>query len=291
MWRSLKKRRSANNQNNYILETLDLARSQFELFSIKLQEKGANRAGLSALLHTIDKAGLHMEIGDYVPEDWNLHAVDVYFKVRRDGMPVFYAFYSEVLKLKSDYESSSIIIALPKNLRVEKKRHFIRVQPHKNDVRVIGIWPLLPGKKLPQTEDDIGEPIKHNQAESSGEQVRVENVSGAGIALKVFPDKNGEYPFTFTKGSQLLCLLIYSLPGAESRKLAFWSTGEIMNLRKEQGKNECQVLGLEFTNWAILEPDSTGEIHWAHSSPSRGIKPILQWVEQIEKENASEKTS
>lgn len=37
------------------------------------------------------------------------------------------------------------------------------------------------------------------------------------------------------------------------------------------------ILGVRFTNWAILEPGGT-EISWFHCSPTHGVLPITQWV-------------
>lgn len=272
------KKKSSNSQNKSVLENLELARSQFEIFNIKQQEKGT-KSGLSAMLREVDKNGLSMEVGDYVSEDWNMKPVDVYFQVLKDGNPISYVFSSSITKLNSDYGVSTFLLKLPQNMRVEKKRHFIRVQPKQSDVHLIGVWPMLPGKALPQTVDEMDKPLTHYKPGMKESQVQLENISGAGIALRIISDKSGQLPMQFSRGMQLLCLVDYSMD--ENKNTAFWCTGEIMNIRHEEGQKPAVVLGLEFTNWAVLE-QGHGEIHWAHSSPSRGAKPILQWVEKID---------
>jgi hypothetical protein len=39
---------------------------------------------------------------------------------------------------------------------------------------------------------------------------------------------------------------------------------------------------MQFTNWAVMEPGST-EIHWFHTSPTKGVGPITQWVMRIDR--------
>lgn len=282
LWKYGRKKKALNSQQKFTLETLELAQAQFETFNLKLQGSGQARNGLSAMLHEIDKDGLHMAVNDFVPDEWLARPVEVFFRARREEGPVFYVFASTVRQIKSDYEDSRLILAIPESLRVEKKRHFIRVQPPKEDIRVIGVWPIQPGKKLPRTTQDIGAPLTHYKPGMTREQVQIENISASGLALRFSLNSDGKAPLELAKGSQLICLVVYTEDEADNGTTAFWCTGEIMNCRQTDTKPPALVAGLEFTNWAVLE-HGTNEIHWAHSSPSRGVRPILRWVEQIDK--------
>lgn len=276
LWKFLSGRKRVGSQSRFALSILELARSQFEIFNIKLQ-KSEVKNGLSAILHDISDYRLRMEVGDYASEEWKDASVYVYFKVQQDGDPVFYVFSSRVLELKPDYEASTLVLRAPEYLRVEKKRHFIRVQPDKGDVRALSVWTLPPGKRLPRTAGELGAPLSLYKPGMKEEPLRLVNISGAGIALEI-TGANDESQYKFEKGQRIICLIGYNF---NNKYMAFWCDGEIMNVRESPGTPASTTLGLEFTNWAALE-EGDGEIHWSHNSPLRGAKPILQWVDQIE---------
>lgn len=279
-WKISRKKSSNAERHNFIMDTLEQARAQFEVLNIKLPSGGNPRAGLSAMIQEIGKDGLNISVSDYVSDDWLAKPVDVYFRISRDNQPVSYVFHSVIRKIRADYENSDIQLSMPMHLQVEKKRHFARVKPLKDDVRVIGVWPLTPGRRLPVSVNDMGKPLTHYKPGMEKAPVQMENISGSGLALRFPLDKDGRQPFDFSKGSQLVCLVIFVT--GDSRPTAFWCTGEVMNSRIDEGQNRAFVVGIEFTNWAVLEQKAT-EIHWAHSSPSRGARPILRWVDEINK--------
>lgn len=283
IWKLKKKKNNAGGKRQFVRDTLELAKSQFEFFNIKLPSEGNARAGYTASLEAIDADGLHMDVNSFMPEECKDKPVEVYFRARLSDGPVFYAFSSVVRNIQPDYENSSLVLEMPDHLRVEKKRHFNRVKPDKKDIRVIGVWPIKPGKRLPKTTSEMGPAATHYKPGMSSEPVQVEDISGAGLALRFRKQENEAGP-DFQKGSQWLCLVVYVLDENEP-PVAFWCTGEVMNVRETAGPSPESIVGLEFTNWAILEQASS-EIHWAHSSPTRGARPMLRWVDKIEKNNA-----
>ena len=284
-----RKKKQASAREGFIVKTLDLARSQFEIFDIKLDDAGPSRSGISALLTSLEGAKLEMSVQDYVPAEMQGQPIEVFFRTRTPDGPVFYTFSSKILHISPDHENSRLLCAMPQHLRVEKKRHFMRVPPPKNDIRAIGVWPMLPGQTLPSATGEIGAPLTHYRPGMTEEPVQIENISAAGLALRFPFGKDGKPAVEMEKGAQLLCLVIY---GHEKtvQPVAFWCTGEIMNARIDEGQHGALVLGLEFTNWAVLEKGAS-EIHWSHSSPTRGVKPIAQWVGQIEAENQSREST
>lgn len=285
LWKLKKKKARSSSLQNFVRDSLEQARTQFEIFDIKADMEGEAKNGISALIEKIDANSIYMESSNYMPQDLLNKDVEVFFRLQREEGPVFYAFKSVIRKIQPDYEHSEFVLAMPDHLRVEKKRHFLRVQPQKNDVQVIGVWHIKPGSRLPQSSAEIGKPIRQYRKGRTEETVQVENVSASGLALRFKLDKDGTAPFDYKKGSQLLCLLVYQMDDTENKPTAFWCSGEIMNSRIADGQEKELVLGLEYTNWAVLE-QGTSDIHWAHSSPTRGARPILQWVKKIEQRNA-----
>lgn len=276
-----KKKKALSGKHKYLMETLELALQQFEVFNLKLPMEDNKRNGFSAILDEIKPYELGLDVNGFIPEECKNMEVSVFFRAKRPEGDVFYEFNSTIKEVQPDYENSHIVIAMPQALRVEKKRHFIRVTPAQEDIRVVGVWPIKPGKRLPKTTSEMGSPLTHYKAGMEEDPVSIENISGSGIALKINGVSAQEFEQTYKKGSQLLCLVAYVLKEGD-KPIAFWCSGEVMNVRIIEGENDSSVvIGIEFTNWAVLE-QSSSEIHWAHSSPSRGAKPILQWVEKIE---------
>ncbi|MDE5880058.1 MAG: hypothetical protein K2G99_08630, partial [Desulfovibrio sp.] len=223
----------------------------------------------------------HLEVADYVNEAWKGLPVDAYFRVEDEDGPVFYVFRSVFLGISPDPAKPRVALAVPDHLRVEKKRHFVRMRPQEGAVRVVGVWSLAEGQALPRSTADIGAPLSHATPGMKEKPVQVEDISASGLALR-FPGKESPALAAIGKGSHLLCLVVYVLDLGKGKTTAFWCTGEVVNERHGQGDPPARILGVEFTNWAVLEQGDS-EIHWSHSSPSRGVKPILQWVERMDR--------
>lgn len=287
IWYVWNRNRAASREKGHsIHKVLELARNQFEIFNIKLED-GTARNGISALLGEMDREGLHFDINEDLPETLAGRDAVAYFKVRADGLPVFYAFDSRVVRVNPNPAHSHIVLAFPENLRVEKKRHFIRVQPDMTQVRDVSVWNLVQGQSLPLSTDALPEPICQYTSEKRPAPVKLEDISASGLALR-FPQDTAQRIHSQLR-SQLLCRVVYA-PETESEPISFWCTGEVMNSRKADSTPPGKILGLEFTNWAVLKPGEK-EIHWSHNSPTRGVKPILQWVEMLDRKYADRETA
>lgn len=283
-WRLRRERRRASDRRAQLLGTLEIAREQFATFNLRLISDTPGTSGLSAILLDVDERTLHLEVTDYMDEAWKGLPVDAFFRVDGEDGPVFYVFRSVFLDISPDFGKARATIALPETLRVEKKRHFIRVRPQEDAVRVIGVWALSEGLPLPRSTEEIGPPLTHATPGMTEKPVQVEDISASGLALR-FPDHEAEALRGIDRGSHLLCLVVYVLDCAQDKTTAFWCTGDVVNVRHSSGPPPARILGVEFTNWAILEQGGS-EIHWSHSTPSRGVRPILQWVERMDKKRA-----
>ncbi len=283
-WRLRRERRRASDRRAQLLGTLEIAREQFSTFNLRLISDTPGTSGLSAILLDVDERTLHLEVTDYMDEAWKGLPVDAFFRVDGEDGPVFYVFRSVFLDISPDFGKARAIIALPETLRVEKKRHFIRVRPQEDAVRVIGVWTLPEGLPLPRSTEEIGPPLTHATPGMADKPVQVEDISASGLALR-FPVREAEALRGVDRGAHLLCLVVYVLDCAQDKTTAFWCTGDVVNVRYSSGPPPARILGVEFTNWAVLEQGGS-EIHWSHSSPSRGVRPILQWVERMDKKRA-----
>lgn len=279
-----RERRRADDRRAQLLDTLETAREQFATFDLRLISDSPGTNGLSAILLDVDDRTLHLEVADYVDEAWKGLPVDAFFRVDGEDGPVFYVFRSVFLDISPDFGKARVAVALPETLRVEKKRHFIRVRPQEDAVRVIGVWALPEGLPLPRSTEEIGPPLTHAMPGMAEKPVQVEDISASGLALR-FPGREAGPLREIDKGSHLLCLVVYVLDCSQDKTTAFWCTGDVVNVRYSSGPPPARILGVEFTNWAVLEQGGS-EIHWSHSSRTRGVRPILQWVERMDKKRA-----
>ena len=169
---------------------------------------------------------------------------------------------------------------MPKDIDAGQKRHFIRVKPPKDLVRVIGVWEMDPAKPMPRNTAEIGRPLLHYKSGMENELVQVADISATGMALRFPAESLEDKPVDLNKGSQLLCLIIYQM-SKEDRVVTFWCTCDVLNIRMQKEPTPALVLGTEFSNWAVLE-QGKADINWFHSTPKSGVSPITQWVMQMD---------
>ena len=179
-----------------------------------------------------------------------------------------------------DWETTFRMLSMPKEIDAGQKRHFIRVKPPKDLVRVIGVWEMDPAKPIPRNTCEIGRPLLHYKAGMENELVQVADISATGMALRFPAESLDDKPVDLDKGSQLLCLIIYQV-NKEDRVVTFWCTCDVLNVRMQKEPIPALVLGTEFSNWAVLEQGKS-EINWFHSTPKSGVSPITQWVMQMD---------
>ena len=265
-----------------IRQMLETAQAQNEIFDINILDKGASHKGLAALLQYISPTSLGMEVLNYVSRELAGVTVEVYFRATLPEGATFYKFRSVIEGVEPSRKKSLLRLVSPEDLSTGQKRVFIRVKPPKDKVRVIGVWELNSSKPIPRNTAEISNPLLHYKRGMEIEPVQVENISATGMALR-FPMEDLDIkPVDLDKGSQLLCLIIYHM-GKDEKIVTFWCTCSVLHARVHEGPNPALVLGTEFTNWAVLEQGKS-DINWFHSTPSRGVSPITQWVMHMDME-------
>lgn len=270
LFKGLSKRNKRASAIKFVAEAIEQAMTQSAPFDIKI----SGQTGLSGKLLSITEKALVLKANRPVSDNWVKTEAEVYFRVLQEQGPLFYVFTTHVVSVEQ--EAGELTLNYPAHLRVEKKRHFNRVRPPLDQIKMIAVWPATPGKRLPRTNSDLGKPPlswKNGQHELSAQ---IENIAGSGLALKLDKDR---LEFEPAKGKHIICLIVFASGNRDDDKTIFWCTCEIMNVRQDGGSIS---LGLEFINWAIQEPGEN-EIRWTHNSPWRGVKPILQWVQQLER--------
>ena len=262
-----------------IRHMLETAQEQNEIFDLNAEERHSHK-GLAGTLTKILGSQLELEILSYVSRELEGTPVEVFFRAMLPEGPAFFKFQSTVQQVKGSYEKSYIMLAMPKEIDAGQKRHFIRVKPPKDLVRVIGVWEMDPAKPIPRNTCEIGRPLLHYKAGMENELVQVADISATGMALRFPAESLEDKPVDLNKGSQLLCLIIYQV-SKDDRVVTFWCTCDVLNIRMQPGPDPALILGTEFSNWAVLEQGKS-EINWFHSTPKSGVSPITQWVMQMD---------
>ncbi|MBQ9453339.1 MAG: PilZ domain-containing protein [Desulfovibrio sp.] len=276
----LQYRRAAQQRLAVMHELLETAQGQNELFDISVKRKDAKHNALSGMLSSVGDT-LEMEILSYVSPELSGEEVEVYFRIRSTDGLAFYKFTSTVQHVQGNIEKSRISLQFPADITAGQKRQFFRVNPPKETVRVIGLWDLPVGKPAPRDTSEIGRPLLHYKYGTGNETVQVSDISGTGVALRFpMPDPSCK-PVDLEEGTQVLCLIVYHM-GKDGRMVTFWCTCTVLNIREQQDP-PALVLGMKFTNWAVLEHGKS-EINWFHSKQDSGVSPITQWVMQVDRE-------
>lgn len=259
---------------------LETAQEQNEIFDLNIEEKHGTGKGLPAMLTRMLPDALELEVLAYVSREMTDHAVEVYFRATLKDGQSFFKFRSVIRDVKSHRQKSTIHLAMPRDIDAGQKRHFIRVKPPKDLVRVIGVWKMDAAKPMPRNTSEIDTPLLHYKSGMETEQVQVADISATGMALRFPAESLDVKPVDLDKGSQLLCLIIYQV-SKEDRMVTFWCICNVLNTRMRQDPEPALILGTEFTNWAVLEPGKA-DINWFHSTPKSGVSPITQWVMQMD---------
>jgi hypothetical protein len=267
-------------RRSIIRNLLDVAQGQNEIFDICVQHNDTTSKTLSGMLTGIFDNRLEMEVLSFVSRELVGSSVDVYFRALMEEGLAFYKFHSVIQRVESVNVKHLVTLAFPKDIDAGQKRHFIRVKPPKDTIRVIGVWELDEAKPIPRTTGDIGKPLLHYKQGMETETVQVADISATGMALRFPTDSLEVRPVDLDKGSQLLCLIIYHA-GKDDHVVTFWCTCNVINTRMQQEPTPALTLGTEFTNWAVLEPGKA-EINWFQSKQASGVSPITQWVMQMD---------
>ncbi|MDO5483522.1 MAG: hypothetical protein Q4F27_01305 [Desulfovibrionaceae bacterium] len=278
--KSLQKSKLEKRRQAVVCQTLVTAQEQNELFDVKFLNADANMPSLAGTLLEVRGDKLSMEVLSLLP-DMDTYNVEVYFHVVQPTGSIFYKFNSCLRSVRRLDDRSHVVLDAPSSLEVGQRRSFMRIKPPTAVVRALGVW-SMEGRTVPHTTRDAGPPLIFYKTGMENKPVQIENISATGIALRFAMPDPEQPPLNVVQGTQLLCLVVYALPVPEGEKLiTFWSTCHVVNIRTPKEEPPSLVLGMEFTNWAMLE-GGKAEIHWFHASPTRGVAPIIQWVMQMD---------
>ncbi len=280
--------RHSKNTRARIHATLLEAQGQRQVFELHVQNN-SNKIIASTILQVIETDSLTFESLGHVSNLLINIPVDVFFRVR-DGLTTnYYKCRCSILDVATmSMNRVRVKVSMPNDFAEGQKRNFFRIKPSPDSIRALLLWEQPLDKPIPRCTAEIGKPLfsftnlEEIEEDNQDEQklMPVEDISGSGIGLCIPKLDNLE---EIKKGMQILCLMVYKENEAETRNVKFWCIGKVVNIRDSAASKDLLVLGLEFSNWALMEPQQK-EIHWFHNSPSNGVSPIIQWVRKMDLE-------
>ena len=281
----LLRRRQEARRKAIIINMLEIAQSNNKGFDIVALDQDISDKSIPATLMTLDNSHLALETLSYVPSLLAGTKVDVYFQAPLPTGTVSYKFHAVIQTVESNKNKSRLRLTFPDEFMPGQRRKFFRIKPPTMQVRVVAIWNLDPAKPIPKNTGEIGRPLVHYKQGMDTAPVQVEDISATGIGLRFSLDTLTFSQEDLGKNTTILCLLIYNMP-KEDRTVTFWCTAEVLHTRQDETCVPPVLrIGTIFTNWAVLEQGKS-EISWFHSTPTRGVSPITQWVRYMDLERS-----
>lgn len=277
LFRHIRKLMHDAERRRVLRDILARARMQNQIFELNIHMPDKPLTDLKGTMIAQEDKTIRIMVPTSVANDFSGAPVEISFGVSEGGRQTFYKFRSVIYEMSSNDVRSIFTVTPPYDLETGQRRVFVRVKPESDNVRVIGVWLLDPNKPIPRSKNELGKPITHYKHGMKEMSVQVDNISSAGMALRFAMADTSSRPFDLDKGSQLLCLLVYATGKADTRLVTFLCTSEVVNARVEEGEEPALLLGISFTNWAVMEPGKS-EINWFNTSPTLGVSPITQWV-------------
>lgn len=269
-------------RQSVLRKMLEDAQMQNNVFEVNLHNKDIHYHTISCFLGRIGKNTLELEALSLLPPDLCNQGVEVFYRIiSKEGVAI-HKFHSVIKELRSQSRRSTLIVDFPAEIGSGERRLFHRIEPPKDRVRVIALWPLADDQPLPRETGDFGSPLLQYRYGSDQETILVSDVSASGMAVQIFLNALAQTQHEFKKNSQVAVLLVY-FHAADRPLIVYWSSCKICNIRALEGPNPSLILGMEFTNWALMERGKT-EIQWLATKESAGVSPMSQWVMQMDRD-------
>lgn len=281
--------RHVKNSRARLLSMFEEAQTQNQSFEIHVQSKDSNKIIASSILQETAGDGLVFETLTHVSDLLVGAAVDIFFRLREKQSTHYYKCHCKILQVEMLLtKRARVKVSIPNDFAVGQKRNFFRIKPSQEAVRVLALWEHPYDRPLPRCTAEIGNPIfRFTNLEQTKEFddnlfMPLEDISGSGMGLRIPKPENAE---DLQTGMQILCLLVYSESANENKLIKFWCIGKVVNIRETPDQKDSLLLGLEFSNWAIMEAGKS-EIRWFHNSATSGVGPITQWVMKMNLEQS-----
>ncbi len=276
------KKKNRQKHQSALLKMLEDAQLQNNIFEVNLQNPEIRYHTISCLLGKIGADTLEFEALNLLPSDLCHEEVDVFYRIfSKEGVTIR-KFHSVIKEVRNTERQTVLVLHFPEEIGSGERRLFHRIEPPKDRVRVVALWPFKDDQSLPQKTNEVGQPLLHYRFGLDKEIIHVSDVSASGMAVQIAISALDGSQQEFQKDAKILALLVYC-QSLDRPLIIYWSACKICNVRTQESPVPTLVLGMEFTNWALLERGKS-EINWLATKQAAGVSPMSQWVMQMDRD-------
>lgn len=256
---------------------LDEALLAHEIFEIEPDAPEVGYRSYRGQLETLTKDKLTFRMLDPIAQSLTRTPAYLLFRAKDQAGQQYFKFCCEIHKVIPEEPFQAVEMSFPINMEIGHKRAFSRVTPPQDRIRLLSLWTITPQQPMPLTLEQVGPPVLAAKRGAASPPIFLADISASGMAIG-FPLENKDTPppVDLERGSPLFCLLIFEMDG---EPVTFWATCSVNNTRLRENP-PAFLMGLEFTNWALLQPGERS-LKWFHVSPLKGVDPILRWIESL----------
>lgn len=270
-------RHSQKHFHTIVRSILDEALLSREIFEIEPDAPGIGCRSYRGQLETQEKDKLLFRMLDPIAHSLTNAPAYLLFRAKEQAGQQYFKFCCEIRKVIPDEPFQAVEMSFPVSMEIGHKRSFARIVPPQDKIRLLSLWTITPQQPMPLSLEQVGPPVLAAKRGAASPPLFLADISASGMAIG-FPleKKEAAPPVDLERGSPLFCLLVFEMDG---QPVTFWATCSVNNTRLRENP-PALLVGLEFTNWALLQP---GErvLKWFHASPLKGVDPILRWVESL----------
>lgn len=228
-------------------------------------------------LENLEKDKLVFRMLDPIAHSLTSTPAYLLFRAKDQAGQQYFKFCCEIRKVIPEEPFQAVEMSFPISMEIGHKRTFSRVTPPQSSIRLLSLWTITPQQPMPLTLEQVGPPVLAAKRGAASPPLFLADISASGMAIG-FPleSKDAPPPVDLERGSPLFCLLVFEMDG---QPVTFWATCSVNNTRLKETP-PAFLVGLEFTNWALLQPGERS-LKWFHASPLKGVDPILRWVESL----------
>ena len=268
-----------------VRDLLDSALAQRSKMRVGFVRDDPGTRSTDATILSIDPIrGIELEMTSLIRANpsWVGKYVVCDFSQRPDPRKDYHNFYSFVVPIlairKAGDDFIHMTVAWPTRLELEQKRAFLRVDPPKDMVLGLDIWPEAMVRGIQGNFGDPtswGDPLLTLNPRGGLPGPEVRNISAGGLRLEIRADAAHSRRSMFEVGARFLVRLELAIPDEEQTLVCFLAA-RMQNIYGDPTKAGLKAYGLRFLSLGVPSDTPLKTLTWK-TVPS-GVPAIDDWA-------------
>lgn len=205
--------------------------------------------------------------------------IHCYFKVRQENKDIFFNFFSSIDRAgPGDGGFLELAVALPDVLIAGQKRNFLRIDPPRDFILELALWPeyIDSATDWKIDIDAFPEPILSNE-EDTPHILDLSDISAGGTKLIIDRASLSKSGLSLAKGTRFMLRLNLWDP-VEQQELPIWLICRTQQYTSVAGELEA-TLGVQFIAWSQLKNPDVRKLSWRRlDHDDDEVPPLGNWV-------------